>query len=396
MLNDIKYLPALRITPMEPPTIMTARLVFHLVLLAAMLALGGCKKDPAAGGAAGGFATQVIAVKAVREPVTEQLRVIGTVLANETVDLQAEVDGRITAIHFEEGQPVQAGQPLVELDSTEVEARLVEAEASASWAQSKWDRARELLRNKTMSQQEADEAKAQFDMANARVLQTKKQLRDMKIVAPFAGIIGGRQISPGQVISRMNPGRGVQTIATLSDIDPVKVEGNVPERFLALAKVGSKIQLSIAAFPNEKFEGELYFVAPQIDPVNRTVLVKAKVPNSDLRLKPGMFASADLSLRVKEDAIVIPEAALMPQGERFAVIVVGADMTAEMRPVKPGVRLAGRAEIVEGLKEGELVVVEGWQKTRPGGKVILAPPEKAKPYSVTTESTEHTEGGKGR
>jgi len=369
---------------------MTIRTALH-ALLAALLTLSGCKKNAA--GPAGGFATQVIAVKAVREAVTEQLRVVGTVLANETVDLQAEVDGRVTAIHFQEGQRVEAGQLLVEMDSTEVEARLAEAEASSRLAQSKWDRARELLHNKTMSQQEADEAKAQFDMATARVVQMKKQLRDMKIVAPFAGIIGARQISPGQVISRMNPGRGLQTIATLSDIDPVKVEGNVPERFLAQAKVGAKIQVSIAAFPNEKFEGELYFVAPQIDPVNRTALVKAKVPNPDLRLKPGMFASADLSLRVKDDAIVIPEAALMPQGEHFAVFIVGDDLTAQMRPVKPGVRLAGRAEIVEGVKEGELVIVEGWQKTRPGGKVTLAPPDKAAPYLVTKKDAKEESGG---
>jgi len=362
----------------------------------ALLAAGGCKKQAGAGGGPpGGFATQVIAVKAVREAVTEQLRVIGTVLANETVDLQAEVDGRVTAIHFEEGQRVEAGQLLLEMDPTEIEARLSEAEANARWAQSKWERVSGLLQQKTMSQQEADEAKAQFDMANARVVQTRKQLRDMKIVAPFAGIIGARQISPGQVISRMNPGRGLQTIATLSDIDVVKVEGNVPERFLAQAKPGAKYQLSIAAFPNEKFEGELYFVAPQIDPVNRTVVVKAKVPNADLRLKPGMFASADLSLRVKDDAIVIPEAALMPQGENFAVIVVTADMVAEMRPVKPGVRLAGRAEILEGIKEGELVVAEGWQKTRPGGKVVLAPPEKAAPYLATTKDTKSTKEEQG-
>lgn len=365
---------------------MTVRNALHHVLpVLALLAMAGCKKGPGAGGPPAGFATQVVAVKAKREAVTEQLRVIGTVLANETVDLQAEVDGRVTGIHFEEGQRVEAGQLLIEMDSTEVEARLAEAEANARLAQSKWDRARGLLTTKSMSQQEADEAKAQFDGANARVAQINKQLRDMKIKAPFSGVIGARQISPGQVISRMNPGRGVQTIATLSDLDPVKVEGNVPERFLALATVGAKIQLSIAAFPNEKFEGELYFVAPQIDPVNRTAVVKARVPNPNLRLKPGMFASAELSLRVKDDAIVIPEAALMPQGDNFAVIVVGADMTAEMRPVKPGIRLAGRAEIAEGLKEGELVVVEGWQKTRPGGKVSLAPADKAEPYNTAAK-----------
>jgi membrane fusion protein, multidrug efflux system len=351
--------------------------------LAAVL-LAACGKK-GAGGPPGGFATQVVAVKAAREPITEQLRVVGTVLANETVNLQPEADGRVTAIHFDEGQRVEPGQLLVELDSTETQARLAEAEANARLAQSKWDRAQELLRNKTMSQQESDEARAQFDMATARVTQAQKHLRDMSLKAPFGGIIGSRQISPGQVVSRMMPGREAATIATLSDLDPVKVEGNVPERFLALAKVGAKYQLTIAAFPGEKFEGELYFVAPHLDPVNRTAVVKAKVANPDLRLKPGMFASADLTLRVKDDAIVIPEAALMPQGETFAVVVVDAEMTAQMRPVKPGVRSAGRVEITEGLKEGETVVVEGWQKTRPGGKVTLAPAEKAAPYAAAAK-----------
>jgi membrane fusion protein (multidrug efflux system) len=348
----------------------------------AILAIGGgfsaCGKKPAAG-PPGGFATQVIAVKANREAITEQLRVVGTVLANETVDLKTEVDGRVTAIHFEEGQQVDEGQLLVELDSGTIEAMLAESEAIQRLAESKWKRAQDLLTNKTMSQQEADEARAQFDMTGAKVTQMRQQLRYMKIRAPFSAIVGARKISPGQVITKQT------VMTTLNDIDPVKVEGNVPERFLSLAKVGAKFQISLAAFPNEKFEGELYFVAPQLDPVNRTALVKAKVPNADLRIKPGMFASADMTLRVREDSIVIPEAALMPQGERFAVIVVDGEMTAQMRPVKPGVRNAGRVEIVDGLKEGETVVVEGWQKTRPGGKVILAPAEKAAPYTTAAK-----------
>jgi membrane fusion protein, multidrug efflux system len=347
------------------------------IAVAAAGAMSGCQKKGAAGGPPGGFATQVVAVKAVRESVSENLRVVGTVLANENVDLKPDVDGRVVAIHFEEGQRVEAGQLLLELNSGETEAMLTEAEASLRWAQSKWDRTQELLKNKTMSIQEADEAHAQADMATAKVTQINQRLRDMKIRAPFGGIIGARQISPGQVVTKAT------SIATLSDLDPVKVEGNIPERFLALAKPGAKYQISIAAFPGERFEGELYFVAPQIDPINRTALVKAKIPNADLRLKPGMFASADLTLRVKEEAIVIPEAALMPQGDSFAVIVVDADLTAQMRPVKPGVRMAGRAEILEGLKPGETVVVEGWQKTRPGGKVVLAPEDKAAPYIAT-------------
>jgi membrane fusion protein (multidrug efflux system) len=364
----------------RPDLALFARVCPLLGLAAFMLAGGvsGCGKKSASG-PAGGFATQVVAVKVNREAITERLRVVGTVLANETVDLKPEVDGRVIAIHFEEGQRVEEGQLLVELDSGTIEAMLAEAEAIQRLAESKWKRAHDLLTNKTMSQQEADEARAQFDMTGAKVTQMREQLRYMKIRAPFSAIVGARKISPGQVITKQT------VMTTLNDIDPVKVEGNVPERFLSLAKVGARFQISLAAFPSEKFEGELYFVAPQLDPVNRTALVKAKIPNADLRIKPGMFASADMTLRVREEAIVIPEAALMPQGERFAVIVVDGEMTAQMRPVQPGVRNAGRVEIVDGLKEGETVVVEGWQKTRPGGKVKLAPAEKAAPYSTAAK-----------
>ena len=349
------------------------------MFLAAALALGSpaCKKGAKGpGGPPGGFAAQVVAVKAGRESVTERLSIVGNVMANETVDLKPEVDGRVVAINFEEGQRVEAGHLLVELNSGETEAMLAEAEANQKLAQSKWDRSKELLQTKAVSKQEADESKATFDMTAAKVSQMREQLRNLKVTAPFAGVIGARHISPGQVVSKST------VIATLADFDVVKIEGSVPERLLAQAKTGQKIALSIAAFPGETFAGEVYFIASQVDPVNRTGLVKAKVANADLRLKPGRFASADLTLNVREDAVVIPEAALMPEGEKFAVFVVDETMTAQMRAVKPGVRIAGRVEILEGLSGGETVVVEGWQKTRPGGKVKLAPEEKAAPYAA--------------
>ncbi len=348
-----------------------------LLAVTLILSVSACKKSAKGpGGPPGGFAAQVVAVKAGKQPVTETLSIVGNVMANETVDLKPEVDGRVVAINFEEGQRVEAGQLLVEINSGETEARLAEAEANQQLAQSKWDRSKELLQTRAVSKQEADESKATYDMTAAKVSQMREMLRNMKVKAPFAGVIGARHISPGQVVTKST------TIATLADFDLVKIEGNVPERLLAQAKVGQKIEISIAAFPGETFDGEVYFIAPQVDPVNRTGLVKAKVTNADLRLKPGMFASAELTLKVRENAVVIPEAALMPEGEHFSVFIVDDAMTAQVRPVKPGVRIAGRVEILEGLSGGETVVVEGWQKARPGGKVKLAPEEKAAPYAV--------------
>lgn len=352
------------------------RIVPLLVPLA--LACSGCKRQNAAGGPPPGMATQVVAVKAAREPVVESLSLVGTVRANEAVEIKAQLSGIVERIHFTEGQRVEKGAPLIDIDAGKIAASLAHAEAQLKLADSKFERAKELLQTKAVSQQELDEARALFDAGRANVELYRQQLRDTKILAPFAGIIGARMISPGQVIAPQ------QMLTSIADLDPVKVELNVPERFMSRAEAGQKIELSVAAFRGEKFTGEVYFIAPQIDPVNRTAMVKAQVGNSDLRLKPGMFASLDLTLKVKDDAVVIPEASLMPQGDTVMVYVVDAEMNAQLRPVKTGLRQAGRVEILEGLKGGETVVVEGWQKTRPGGKVKLAPAEATAPYAAKT------------
>lgn len=360
---------------------MPVRCLLKILLL--LVAFGGCKKSgPPAGGAGPGMAIQVVAVKAERAPVTEALALVGTVRANESVDIKAQVAGLVETIDFEEGQRVEKGALLIELDTDKLQASLAQAEANKRLAESKFARARDLAQTRAVSQQELEEARATFDASQANVDLYKKQMKDMRIVAPFPGVVGARMISPGQVIAPQ------QMLTMIADLDPVKVELNVPERFVSRVEVGQKIELGVVAFPGEKFGGEVYFIAPQLDPVNRTGLVKAKVANPGLRLKPGMFASLDLTVKVKEDALVIPEAALMPQGDQVMVYVVDDQMTAQMRRVEPGLRQAGGVEILEGLAAGETVVVEGWQKTRPGGKVTLAPAATVAPYRLTTDRTE--------
>ena len=355
-------------TPMRP-------LTFLCLLLAAT---AGCKKKSAGGGPPAGFATQVIAVKAGREPVTDTLSIVGTVLANESVEIKAQVGGAVEKLHFEEGQQVGQDALLIELDGGKIAASLAQADANLRLAETKWERVQELVKTKAVSQQESDEAHSIYDAARANAELFRQQLRDTKIKAPFAGVMASRLVSPGQVVAAQ------QSLASLADVDPVKVEGSLPERFLSRAKTGQKFDFHVAAYPGEDFAGEVYFIAPQIDPVNRTGMVKARVPNPEGKLKPGMFATVHLTLKVKEDAVVIPEAALMPQGDATMVVIVDAEMTAQIRPVRVGLRSAGRVEIVEGLKGGETVVVEGWQKARPGGKVKLAPAEAAAPYLVKT------------
>ena len=226
---------------------------------------------------------------------------------------------------------------------------LAEAEANLKLGAANFDRAKQLYQEKLISRQEYDQVASTFAVNQAGVDLMRRQLKDARLVAPFAGIVGARQVSPGQVITRNT------TLTWLVDLDTVKVEVKVPERYLRQLKVGQPLEFSVAAFPGEKFRGEVYFISPQIDESLRTALVKARIPNADAKLRGGMFASLDLTLQLRE--------------------------AAQVRMIEVGLRLAGKAEVLKGLNGGEKVVVEGTQKLRPGAPVKLAPPEAAMPYN---------------
>lgn len=339
---------------------------------------GGCKPQGAGAGGAGARGgpgaggapvMQVVAVPAVRQPVHETLALVGSFTANEQVEIKSESEGFVESIGFTEGQEVPKGTLLVTLDESKLKAGLEEAESSLKLSRQTFERAKELLEAKLISQQEYDQASSRLGADEAAVSLRRRQLRDAMVVAPFKGVVGARQVSPGQLVNR------AMTLTWLVDLDPVKVEFNVPERFLGQVQVGQTIEVTVAAWPDRKFRGKVFFVAPFVDPVTRTVLMKAAVPNSDRLLKPGMFANLDLTLQVRADAVVIPETALSQilDGNRAMVMVVEAGDTVAVRAVKVGLRLPGSIEVVEGLTGAERVVVEGLQKIAPGMKVQLAP-----------------------
>jgi len=334
-------------------------------LLVAPLLLSACKKktagDPAGGG--GEMAVPVVAFEAKRQPVSETLTLVGSIAANEMVEIKAETDGIVQDINFTEGQPVEKGQLLLRLDETKFAAALAEAEGNFTLSRVTYERARQLLKDNLISQQEYDQAAAVFNVSKATVERRQRELKDARVYAPFSGVIGARYVSPGQVISRTT------SLSLLVDLDPVKVEVNVPERFLGQLQIGQELELSVAAFPNQKFRGKVFFIAPDIDPSTRTALVKAQIANPQHELKPGMFANLDLTLKVRDEAVVIPEAALVLTQDKTSVWVVGPDDTVQPRPVTVGLRMPGLVEITRGLQGGEKVITEGVQKVMPGAKV---------------------------
>ncbi len=357
-------------------TFANKKLVWLLAGLAGLHGLTGCNKKPGSHPGLGGMPpTQVVAVEARSQPVTEALSLLGSIAANEMVEIKSETDGIVQEILFSEGQPVKKGDLLLRLDETKLAAALTEAESNFKLSRANFDRAKQLFKDKLISQSEYDQASATFALNEATVDLRRRELKDARIYAPFHGTVGARNISPGQVITK------TIILTWLVDLDTVKVEINVPERYLQQLKIGQALEFTVAAFPGQTFRGEVYFISPQLNENLRTALVKAQIPNPDHRLRGGMFASLNLALQVRESAIVIPEPALISNGDNFSVFVVDLESKAQIRPVHVGIRLAGKAEIVKGLVAGEKVVVEGVQKIGPGSPVKLAPAEAAAPYA---------------
>jgi membrane fusion protein (multidrug efflux system) len=320
------------------------------------------------------MAIQVVAVEAKRQPVSESLSLIGSIVANEIVEIKAETEGIVEQINFDEGQKVEKGTLILKLDETKFAASLAQAEANYKLTQSNFERAKQLFRDKLISQQDYDQTSSSFLAGEAAVELMRRQLRDARVSAPCSGITGARMISPGQVVSRNT------TLTWLVDLATVKVEVKVPEKFLRQVQPGRPLEFKVAAYPDEVFRGEVYFFSPQLDESTRRALVKARIANPEVKLKAGMFAELNLTLRLKDDALVIPEPALILNGDEFSVFAIDPKTNAVVRPIKVGLRMPGKAEVLTGLAAGERVVVEGHQKLRPGAAVRLAPPEAAAPY----------------
>lgn len=344
-------------------------------LITLILAAGaGCKKPAQA--AMGGTApvSQVIVARPARQPVAETLSLVGTLAANEIVELKSETDGVVQEILFREGQPVKKGDLLVRLDETKLAASLAEAEANFKLSEVNNERTKQLSRQELISQQESDQVRALYSVNQATLELKKRQLQDARIYASFDGVVGDRQISPGQVISKNT------TLTWLIDADPVKAEFNVPERFLSQLQLKQTIELIVAAYPGRRFKGEVFFISPFVDAASRTALVKAKIPNPTNELKPGMFANLDLTLQVRPEALVIPETALtrILEGDRAMIFIVNSSNRVEMKRVELGVRLAGGVEVRSGLQGTERVIVEGTQKVGPGAAVSIKAAEPVK------------------
>lgn len=311
------------------------------------------------------------------EPLTREIVAVGSLRADESVTVSAEVAGRVVGIGFDEGVRVAKGALLFQLDDAVTRAQVAQARAAAALSESNYRRSIGLFEQKLISAGERDQVIARRAADRAALALAQAQLAKTRIVAPFAGIAGLRQVSPGDYVKEGQP------LVNLEALDVMKVDFRLSESALSAVAVGQTLALEVDAYPGQSFAGQVYAIDPRLDEDSRAVAVRARVPNDKGLLRSGLFARVRLTIGRKDQAILISEQAITPDGDKLFVYVI-EDGKAVRREVTVGQRRPGKAEILSGLKAGDVVITAGLQKIGPGAPVTPinpgpAPAESARP-----------------
>jgi membrane fusion protein (multidrug efflux system) len=339
-------------------------LIATLLLATALAGCGGKGKEGGPGkGGGGGPATVTTTVLALL-PWSDTLEALGTAAARESVTITAKVSEKVEAVRFDSGDEVKSGQVLVTLVDRAQSAGVGEAAADYAEAQKTYELMQRLGSKQLVAATQLDVARANRDAARARLEAQKATVGDRVIVAPFAGVLGLRQVSPGSLVT---PGT---VVTTLDDVSKILLDFSVPERSLGALGVGNTVRATSDAFPNETFEGRITSVGSRVDPSTRALAARAEFDNPQRRLRPGMLLNVQLEQGTRQ-ALQVPELALDQLGEQAFLYKVVGDKV-EHVPVKIGARRPGWVEILGGVQAGDRVVVEGLVKLKDGAKVVDA------------------------
>lgn len=305
---------------------------------------------------------QVKVVKLQRETLRNQLSITGTILPNESVDLRTEITGLVTKISFKEGQYVSKGTPLLYLNDDELQAQFQRLQFTQKLFETQENRQKQLLAREAISQEEYDIVLNEYNTTLSDLKLVEAQISKTVIRAPFNGILGLRQVSEGSVIGTND------VIANFVNIDPIKIEFSVPERYANQVTLGSSIYFTNESSPEEEI-GKVYAFEPQIDAATRTLKLRAESPNKERRYLPGMFVRIRFVLGETENALMVPSESVIPELQGYKVFVVGADNKAEERTVEIGTRTDTHVQITKGLDVGDLVFTTGVLQARTGTPV---------------------------
>jgi membrane fusion protein (multidrug efflux system) len=315
----------------------------------------------AAKGAPGGpVPVEVVQLKPQR--VIEELQAVGSLRANQSVMLRPEVTGRVASIGFRDGQSVRQGQLLVGLDAALNEAEVAQARAELELANANLKRTVDLASKDFVSSSAQDTAQSNVTVLAARLQLAEARLAKMRIVAPFDGVVGLRAVSIGDVV------KDGTDLVNVEDVRRLKVDFRLPERIFTQLKVGLPVEVTTDAVAGARYAGQVDAINPRVDAAGRSLEVRAELPNIDGRLRPGMFARVRVIVGDRADALMVPEEAIVPQGDSFFVYRV-VDDKAQRVPVRLGVRRDGRVELLDNVKADDRIVTAGVRIQRDGQAV---------------------------
>jgi len=296
--------------------------------------------------------------------VVEDIRAVGTLRPNESVVIAPEIAGRLSRIRFNEGDRVKAGDVLVEIDPVILKAELDKARAEVALAKANNDRASTLAQQGTGTLRARDEAVAAFQAAQANLALAEARLEKATIAAPLSGVMGLRSVSVGAYLTPGTP------IVEIADVDPLKVDFRVPELRVASLRPGQTIVIAADALPGAAFEGTIYAIDPTVDVNGRAIRLRARVPNPDRRLSPGLFVRLQIIVERRPGAVLVPESAVFAEaGKTFVYRIV--DNRAERAEVTLGQRRPGVVEVRNGLSGEDTVVTAGHQRLGAGALVEI-------------------------
>ena len=321
---------------------------------------------PKAGGK-GGFQmppTPVEVAEVRSQTVRDEFHAVGSIESDESIQVVSELPGVVKALPFTEGQHVNAGALLAQLDDREYAADAKRTEAQRSLAAANFERAQKLFEQNAISASERDNARAALDVAEANASQAKVRLEKTRIRAPFEGRVGTRKVSVGAYLRVGDP------ITDLARLSTLKVTFAAPERLMGEMRPGRVVVVTTPAYPGQRFEGRLAVINPMVDPDTRTVRLVARIPNTGGRLRPGMSADVALTVSERGKALTIPDEAVFAEGGQNFVFVVKPDSTVAKAAIQIGTRDSSRVEVVRGLEPGQRVVSAGHQKLYEGAHVM--------------------------
>ncbi len=363
------------------------RWVLTLVGITLLLpfAVTACRKPDAAPAAKGPGGAQarvqpVEVTPVVRRDLVESLTVVGSVAPNESADMRAEIAGLVRGIYFEEGQTIRQGEVLVKIDDAELRAQLAQAEARFQLATLSLERAENLRKTQSTTQADYDRARTEFASSKADLSVLRLRIEKTEVKAPFDGVVGARSLSPGDYVNNQTP------ITTIDDLSRLKIEFQMPERYLFKVQPGTRITVASRSLgTDDVVQGEVYFVGSVIDRATRSSTVKGLLRNPPPSLKPGMFANIEVILEVRAGVLTVPEGAILTNTTGSNVVVArgaGPERTAEFVRVTLGLRSKGLVEVTPigaALDEKSEVVASGV------GGLILFPGAKLQPRPLKSE-----------